>query len=232
MVKTVQVPKLLSDYFRVFEGVERLFETSVSLQAGQTRTEQYRIRNAGILEESRFDTQQDYLRTLNLKVELSRDLEVSIPRISELTLKSNQFNLTTQRYSSGEIESMILSGDYSVYSFNVEDKFGSCGLTGVLITHHETGILRVDTFLMSCRVIGRGVEFSVWNHVFEDAKAKGCTHVEAMYIPTQKNAQVKDFYERLGLEIVSEENNGIKHYRKELEQMKGTNKAWIKVIHA
>ena len=232
MVKTVQVPKLLSDYFRVFEGVERLFETSVSLPEGQSKTEQYRIRNAGIVEGSRFDTQQDYLHTLNLKVELSRDLEVSIPRISELTLKSNQFNLTTQRYSSGEIERMILSRDYSVYSFNVEDKFGSYGLTGVLITHHETGILRVDTFLMSCRVIGRGVEFSVWNHVFEDARAKGCTHVETMYIPTQKNAQVKDFYERLGLEIVFEEKNGMKHYRKELEQMKGIKKAWIKVIYA
>ncbi len=232
MVKTVQVPKLLSDYSRVFEGVERLFDTSVSLQEGQSKTEQYRIRNAGIVEESRFDTQQDYLHTLNLKVELSRDLDVSIPRISELTLKSNQFNLTTQRYSSGEIESMILSRDYSVYSFNVEDKFGSCGLTGVLITHHETDILRVDTFLMSCRVIGRGIEFSVWNHVFEDARAKGCTHVEALYIPTQKNAQVKDFYERLGLKIILEEKNGIKHYRKELEQVKGIKKTWIKVKYA
>ncbi len=232
MVKTVQVPKLLSDYSRVFEGVERLFDTSVSLQEGQSKTEQYRIRNAGIVEESRFDTQQDYLHTLNIKVGLSRDLELSIPRISELTLKSNQFNLTTQRYSSGEIESMILSRDYSVYSFNVEDKFGSCGLTGVLITHHETDILRVDTFLMSCRVIGRGIEFSVWNHVFEDARAKGCTHVETMYIPTQKNAQVKDFYERLGLKIILEEKNGIKHYRKELEQVKGIKKTWIKVKYA
>lgn len=232
MVRTVQVPKLLTDYFRVFEGVKRLFEMSVPLQEGQSRTGQYRTRNAGITEESRFDSQQDYLRSLKLKVELSRDLEASIPRISELTLKSNQFNLTTQRYSRGEIERMVLSGDYSVYSFDVEDKFGSCGLTGVLITHHEADILRVDTFLMSCRVIGRGVEFSVWNNVFEDARAKGCTHVEAMYIPTQKNAQVKDFYERLGLEIVSEEKSGIKHYRKELEQMKGTKKAWIKVIHA
>lgn len=231
-VKTVQVPKLLSNYSRVIEGVERLFGTSVSLQEGQSRTEQYRIRNAGVFEESRFDTQQDYLRTLNLEVELSCDLEVSIPRISELTLKSNQFNLTTQCYSNGEIERMILSRDYSVYSFNVEDRFGSCGLTGVLITHLETDILRVDTFLMSCRVIGRGVEFSVWNHVFEDARAKGCTHVEASYIPTQKNAQVKDFYERLGLEFTLEEKNGTKHYRKELDQMKRMENTWIKVIYA
>ena len=231
-VKTVQVPKMLSDYFRVFEGVKRLFETSVSLQEGQSKTGQYRIRNAGDLEGSKFETPQDYLRTLNLNVELQRDLEESIPRISELTLKSNQFNLTTQRYTSGEIESMILSRDYSVYSFSVEDKFGSCGLTGVLITHHETGVLKVDTFLMSCRVIGRGVEFSVWNHVFEDARAKGCTHVEAMYIPTQKNVQVKDFYERLGLELVTEEKNGMKHYRKELDQMKGIGRAWIEVVYA
>lgn len=232
MVKTVQVPRLLSDYLRVFEGVERLFETSVSLQEGQTKTGQYRVRNAGSFEESKFDSQLDYLRSLDLKVELSCDLEASIPRISELTLKSNQFNLTTKRYSRSEIERMTLSGDYSVYALNVEDKFGSSGLTGVLIAHHETGILRVNTFLMSCRVIGRGVEFSVWKHVFEDARAKGCTHVEAMYIPTQKNAQVKDFYERLGLEIVSEEKNGIKHYRKELDQMEGIEKTWIKVIYA
>lgn len=232
MVKTVQVPKSLSDYFRVFEGVERLFKTGVSLQEGQSRTGQYRMRDAGTLEASKFESQQDYLRTLNLKVELSRDLEDFIPRISELTLKSNQFNLTTQRYSSGEIERMMLSNNYSVYSFNVEDRFGSSGLTGVLITHHETGVLRVDTFLMSCRVIGRGIEFSAWDHVFKDARAKGCTHVEATYIPTQKNAQVKDFYERLGLEVISEEKSGTKHYRKELDQVKSLNKAWIEVIYA
>jgi len=229
MIKTIQVPKLLSDYFRVFEGVERLFETTVSLQEGQSRTEQYRIRNAGLSEALKFDTQEDYLRTLNLKVDMSRDSAVSIPRISELTLRTNQFNLTTRRYSNGEIERMIRSGEYSVYSFNVEDKFGSCGLTGVLISHHDTGILKVDTFLMSCRVIGRGVEFSVWNNVINDARTKGCTHVEATYIPTKKNTQVKDFYEKLGLEMVLEEENGKKHYRMELDQVKDIKNEWIKV---
>lgn len=232
MVKTIQVPKLLSGYLRVFEAVERLFETTVTLHEGQSRTEQYRIRNAGNLEALKFDTQEEYLRSLNLKVDMSRDHEASIRRISELTLKSNQFNLTTRRYSIGEIERMTQSEEYSVYSFNVEDKFGSCGLTGVLIINYDTGTLRVDTFLMSCRVIGRGVETSVWNHVFEDARKKGCSYVEAMYIPTKKNTQVKDFYERLGLEVVFEEDNGVKHYRKELAQMKSIKNEWIKVIYA
>lgn len=232
MVKTIQVPKLLSGYLRVFETVVRLFETNVTLHEGQSRTEQYRIRNTGNLEALKFDTQEEYLRSLNLKVDLSRDHEASIRRIFELTLKSNQFNLTTRRYSKGEIERMTQSEEYSVYSFNVEDKFGSCGLTGVLIANYETSTLRVDSFLMSCRVIGRGVETSIWNHVFEDARKKGCSYVEAMYIPTKKNTQVKDFYEQLGLEVVLEEDNGVKHYRKELEQMKNIKNEWIKVIYA
>ena len=205
--------------------------TNVSALDGQSKTEQYRLRNAGDIEGLKFDSKQDYLHSLKLKVDLSRDPEASVTRISELTLKSNQFNLTTQRYSAGDIERMIRSELYSVYSIKVEDKFGSCGLTGVLITHHATDVLKVDTFLMSCRVIGRGVEFAAWNQVFEDARSKGCTHIEGTYIPTAKNAQVKDFYERLGLEIVSEQESGSKRYRKELDQVKLTKSDWIKVTY-
>ena len=231
MVKTVQVPKLLSDYFRVIEDVRHLFGSHGSLQEGLSKTEQYRVRNAGINEASKFQSQEDYLRSLNLKVSISRDLAASILRISELTLKSNQFNLTTNRHSKGDIQEMMQSEVFSVYSFIVEDKFGSCGLTGILIVKYEAGSMKIDTFLMSCRVIGRGVEFAIWNHVFKDSIKKGCEHVEASYIPTAKNAQVKDFYERLGLELVIEDNDGTKHYKKELSELNYMENDCVKVIY-
>ncbi len=232
MVKTVQVPKKLSDYFRVFEGVRRLFPTAESSPDSPSKTEQYRIRRAGNVEASKFESQEDYLRSLGLKVSISRDHVASIGRISELTLKSNQFNLTTNRYAKGDIEKMVRSDEHAVYSFIVEDKFGSCGLTGVLIARYAAETLKIDTFLMSCRVIGRGVEFVIWKPVFDDAIKKGCRYVEATYIPTAKNAQVKDFYERLGLELVTEDENGTKHYQKELSKMRYMKNDHVKVTYA
>lgn len=232
MVKTIQVPKVLSEYVRVMEDIGRLFPASKSAVDGQSKTEQYKNRNAGIADSSKFETHEDYLRSLDIRVHISGNHFESVPRISELTQKSNQFNLTTQRYSEGDIERMMQSEDHVIYSFDVTDKFGACGLTGILVAKYETNVLKIDSFLMSCRVLGRGVEFSIWEFVFEEAKKRGCDRVEALYIPTVKNTQVRDFFERLGLDIDLEEATGGKQYSKNLAELTDLQNDWIELIYA
>jgi FkbH-like protein len=226
------VPKRLPEYFRVIESVRHLFGAPDTMQAGPSKTEQYRTRQAGSMEAAKFASKEDYLRSLGLKVKVTRDDESSIARIAELTLKSNQFNLTTRRYAKGDIEKMMRAEDHSVYAFSVEDKFGASGLTGVLIGKREEDTLVIDTFLMSCRVIGRGLEFAIWNLIFEDARQAGCRQLQASYIPTAKNAQVKDFYERLGLDLAAEDADGAKHYHKDLAALRDVENDYIQVTYA
>lgn len=116
----------------------------------------------------------------------------------------------------------------TVYSLNVSDRFGPAGLTGVALASWHGECARIDAFLMSCRVIGRGVEFCFWGALVDDARRHGCKFIEAEYRPSAKNAQVADFYERLGLPLVAQDN-GVKCYRVRLDAFTPPTTEWIKV---
>ncbi|SFV13521.1 HAD-IIIC family phosphatase [Pseudoduganella namucuonensis] len=216
MVKTVQVPATLSEYPRVVAQLKELFLAGGISADSKGKTEQYRQRASAEELKAQFGTQEDYLASLQLTVQLSRNARASAARISELSQKSNQFNLTTRRYSVAEIERMMddHGGDHghAVYSLVVGDKFGSAGLTGVATLRYEGEVAHVDNFFMSCRVIGRGVETGIWSRILDDAVARGCTELRAEYIPSAKNAQVADFYDRLGLPLLAETAEGVRRY--------------------
>ncbi len=201
MVKTLQVPAALSDYPRVVGEIKSLFLAGGIAADSKSKTEQYRQRADAEDLKAQFDTQEEYLASLELKVELTRNARVSSARISELSQKSNQFNLTTSRYSSAEIEQMMSSDTHAVYSLVVSDKFGNAGLTGVTVMRYEGKAAIVDNFFMSCRVIGRGIETSIWSRIVADAMKRGCTELRATYLPSAKNVQVCDFYDRLGMSM-------------------------------
>jgi FkbH-like protein len=120
------------------------------------------------------------------------------PRIAQLTQKTNQFNLTTKRYSLAEVQDLM--GNESVYAFSIDDKFGSMGVVGVVIVVGNT----VDSFLLSCRAFGREIERSMLSVVMQF-----CDNypLYSQYLPTRKNVMTKDFYTKNGFEIVSTENN-------------------------
>ena len=143
-------------------------------------------------------TIDDYLRGLaiNMTVYLN-DLSLA-PRIAQLTQKTNQFNLTTKRYSLAEVQDLM--GNESVYAFSIDDKFGSMGVVGVVILVGNT----VDSFLLSCRAFGREIERSMLSVVIQS-----CDNypLYSQYVPTPKNVMTKDFYTKNGFEIVSTENN-------------------------
>jgi FkbH-like protein len=231
MVRTVQVPKVLSDYPRVVQEIKELCLAGGISADSRSKTGQYRARAEAESLEARFGSHEDYLKSLELKVVLTRNARANIPRISELTQKSNQFNLTTRRYGEGEIVQAMEDPDTAVYSLVVSDKFGDAGLTGVAVVRYAGSTAHVDAFLMSCRVIGRGVETSIWRHIAAQAAQDGCTHLEAQYQPTAKNAQVADFYDRLSLPLINEVS-GVRRYGIALDRFAPPLSPWIEVSYA
>lgn len=136
----------------------------------------------------------DFLKELKIVVTLEPVNEFTIPRIAQLTQKTNQFNLTTKRYMQEEVGGMNSQKNISIIAIKVEDKFGDNGLTGVCIVRKEKSEWIIDSFLMSCRVIGRKVEQTLLSYLITQAKLAGVARVVGEYVPTKKNDLVKDFY--------------------------------------
>ena len=233
MVRTIQVPTSLFDYPAMAAGLKDLFLVERITGESAAKTDQYRLLAETTKERGRHATEAEFLASLGLTVTVRRNDWTAVPRVSELTQKSNQFNVTTRRYTVAEIGGLMDSGDADVYSIHVADKFGDSGLTGVLILrYHTSGTATIDTFLLSCRVLGRGVETSMWALPLDTARARGCATLEAEYLPTPKNGQVRDFWDRLGLELVSEGEDGRRSYRADLGALSIPPAPHVEVVHA
>ncbi len=138
---------------------------------------------------------EDFLRSLEMKIVIKHADDFTLPRITRLINKTNQFNLTTRRYTDVEIKKMRENRDeFDIYSLQVIDKFGDEGIVGVAIVRKEPQTWILDSFLMSCRVIGRKVETAFLAKIVADARKKDISTIVGEYIPTQKNAPVKSFY--------------------------------------
>ncbi len=136
---------------------------------------------------------QTFLSQLNLKIIIKDVDEFTLPRVSQLILKTNQFNLTTKRYQEMDIEKMIKDSNFIVTCVQVEDKFGDNGIVGVFIIEKENQKeWRIDTFLMSCRIMGRDIEKGIMAHIINKAKENNVQKINADFIPTQKNKPVEN----------------------------------------
>ncbi len=143
---------------------------------------------------------QSYLRSLELVATLRLADGVTIPRISQLTQKTNQFNLTTRRYSESDIRSFAESPNHRVFSLSLRDRFGDAGLVGVFIAERAgSSNCRIDTFLMSCRVLGREAEVIFAERCLTALASEwGVKEWAAEYIPTPKNALAERFWDQFG----------------------------------
>jgi FkbH-like protein len=231
MVKTVQVPATLSDYPRVVREIKEIFLAGGISTDSRGKTEQYRQR-ANIEElKAQFESQDAYLASLEIKVEMTCNARASIARISELSMKSNQFNLTTRRYSVAQVTHMMKAPEYAVYSLVVADKFGNAGLTGVVVLRYVDGVAEVDNFFMSCRVIGRGVEMRIWTRIAAVAAGRGCSELRANFIPSARNAQVADFFDRLGMTLIAETGEGERRYSTDTATFAPPETSWIEMTY-
>lgn len=201
MIPEITVPELPEDpalYLQYLRSLN-LFET-VSYSADDIhRTEQYRLQAERAVFESSFQSYDDYLEGLEMKAVAAPFDAFHYPRIAQLTQRSNQFNLRTVRYTEAEIEAVAQDDAHFTLYFTLKDKFGDHGLISVVILDkQEEGTLFVSEWLMSCRVLKRGMEEFIINKIVQTAVDHGYRTVVGEYLPTAKNAMVKDLYEKLG----------------------------------
>jgi FkbH-like protein len=145
-----------------------------------------------------------YYRSLEMVLTVRAAGADTIGRVAQLTQKTNQFNLTTRRYSEAEIAALAESDAADVLTVQLADRFGDAGLTGVCILRYEADRAHLDTLLLSCRVLGRGVEDAFLAQCLKRARERGATVVTAEFRPTKKNAMVREFYPDRGFALAGE----------------------------
>jgi len=200
-----ELPEDPSDYVR-FLAELNLFETATFTAEDVKRAEMYKAEAGRRAEAMSYASVEEFLQSLDMRIVVSRFDSYHLPRIAQLIQRSNQFNLTTQRRSQADCER--LAQDCAVVPLYVElsDRLGDHGLISVVILRPKESELEITDWLMSCRVLERGVEQYVMNEVFALAREKGLAKVTGSYIPTAKNGMVKEFYARFGFGVVAEEN--------------------------
>lgn len=184
------------------------FEVTTLSEDDAARGEMYRANAQRASLESSFANYEDYLKSLEMKAVIADFAEVNIPRITQLTNKSNQFNLTTKRYTQTEMEQCAKSHDYIRLSGQLSDKFGDNGIVSVVIGKKEQSSLHVELWLMSCRVLKRDMEYAMLDTLVSECKKADISEIYGYYYPTKKNAMVKDLYSGFGFEKISEDENG------------------------
>jgi FkbH-like protein len=196
----VCVPELPADPVDYLAFLQRsnLFETVSVTAEDAERTLQYQAEGRRRVLKSSFETEDAFLSSLNMVATVQALTAFNIPRVAQLTQRSNQFNLRTVRYTEDDIRRVAQSADYLPFAFSLEDDLGDHGLVSVVILERSGGRCFIDTWLMSCRVFRQGMEAFVLNTVVEQAGVAGCTILVGEYLPTSKNALVRDHYANLG----------------------------------
>lgn len=196
-VLTLQLPEV-SDQIPKFLNHVWAFDRLKVTAEDQQRTELYK-RN---LERERLrqvaPTLQDFLTNLNLEIKISPLSPQTISRVSQLTQRTNQFNITTKRRSEGEIQELYQSDSLKCLVVEVSDRFGDYGLVGTMIFSMDSNVVDIDTFLLSCRVLGRGVEYRMLSHLAEIAKEQGIKQINVPFLQTAKNQPALNFLHYVG----------------------------------
>jgi FkbH-like protein len=210
----VEVPEMPDDPAQYIDAIDRqmYFETLSLTEEDRRRVEAYRENVQRRVLETTSASIEDFLTNLQMQVELKPFDEANLPRIAQLINKTNQFNLTTRRLSESQVRSLIDRPGVYTRSMRLRDRFGDNGLTGVLIALEENDTIRIDTWLMSCRVLGRRVEEAMLNGLLRYARFRGFRYVIGEYVPTAKNGLVSDLFERFGFECLGDEQNGVRKY--------------------
>jgi FkbH-like protein len=146
---------------------------------------------------------EDFYRSLAQEVEIEPLTDATLARAAQLTQKTNQFNVTTRRYSEQKLAEIAAAPGWSVQTVRVKDRFGDNGLVGVIVTSRQGAACEIDTFLMSCRVISRTVETAMLAHLVETCRAQGVERIRGWFLPTAKNAPASDLYRKHGFELCS-----------------------------
>jgi len=200
----VDLPKDSSQYPQIITEMKE-FDVLDITEEDTKRSDMYLGQKQRKELENKVGDFNEFLKQMKIEVEIKKADSFTIPRISQLTLKTNQFNLTTRRYQEDEVSKFSSSDDKIIECVQVSDKFGDNGITGTYIVqkkNDEEWI--IDTFLLSCRIMGRGVEEIMINQIIENTRLSGIKRVKGKFIPTEKNKPAENFYEELGFKKENE----------------------------
>ena len=180
-------------------------------------------------------TKEDFYRSLEQVAEIALVNAATLARVAQLTQKTNQFNLTTRRYTEQQVAAMAECPGWRVWSLRVADRYADNGLVGVAIAHMDGETCQIDTFLMSCRVIGRTVETALLAHLAADARAQGAQWLQGWFLPTRKNAPAMEFYKDHGFAPAQETGTGLETgtgvlWRLDLHEKQVAAPEWIRVV--
>ena len=198
-INTIELPKDPSNYAQILRSLNDFNVLKITQDDTKRRIMYEQEQNRQKLESST-ENLNEYLKKLNIKIKIKLDDKFSIARISQLILKTNQFNLTTKRYQEEEIKQFVDDQTIIVGCAEVEDKFGESGITNVFIIKKNSKEWVIDTFLLSCRIMGRGIEEAILGKILEIAKDKGIERIKANFILTEKNQPTKNFLKNYGFE--------------------------------
>jgi FkbH-like protein len=205
LLPEVIVPELPEDPSSVvaFLSELNLFETTSLSKEDLQRALQYQKEAERRESAARFMNVQEFLRSLDMQIVVSRFDRFHVPRIAQLMQRSNQFNLCTRRLSESECGALMQDNAFIPLYATLADRFGDHGLISVVVLERQWSALIVRDWLMSCRVLARGVEQFLMNHVVTQAQQLGLPSVIGEYIPTPKNGMVREFFQQFGFERVS-----------------------------
>lgn len=203
------VPEItkVEEYIRVLDR-SGFFEVTNFSEDDLKRNEMYLANEQRNRMQKNFSDYGDYLRSLEMKAQIGAFDPAYFSRIAQLTNKSNQFNLTTHRYSQSEIEQIAADPQYLTLCGRLEDKFGDNGVVSIVIGRKEKDVLQIELWLMSCRVLKRDMEYAMIDTLVKQCRDCGIRQIYGYFYPTAKNAMVKDFYALQGFEKLEEDVDG------------------------
>ncbi len=210
--------QVYDDYFKVYALTDE----------DKVKNEQYQLVQKSNQEKEQFQSIDEYLQNLEITITIQQVNEITLPRASQLTQKTNQFNLTTIRYTESDLLS-ILKNSGIIYLLSVSDKFGDSGISGEIIIKLENDVAIIDSFMMSCRVLGKKIERTFLNEILSMLKAKNINQVYANYIKSSKNIQVVDFFDNNGFELI-EASDEWKKYKFDLNDYSSFETKLMKVV--
>ena len=206
-VLTLSVPSEPIKYLNVLRE-SRAFDRLAVTEEDRHRSDMYREQAARRQLEQSAVSVEDFLRDLQMTISIGRVDEFAFPRAVDLLQKTNQFNLTTRRHSGGQLKAMLDDPNCGVFCLRVTDRFGDNGIVGVAIVQRREEAAFIESFLMSCRVIGRTVETAFLSFLADWAKGWRLSAMEGEFITTAKNAPAAEFYARHGFTQVGEAGTG------------------------
>ena len=201
----------------VMDGVENyiqtldrsgFFEVTTFSEDDLKRNEMYKANVQRAARQAAFENYEDYLLSLEMDAVIDDFIPMYIQRITQLSNKSNQFNVTTKRYTAAEMEAVFESNEYIRLYGKLVDKFGDNGVVSVVIGRKNGAVLDMELWLMSCRVLKRDMELAMLDTLVEKCREQGIDTIKGYYYPTAKNGMVKELYKFFGFDKISEDENG------------------------